>query len=151
MAEWRIYASINLVIIGLHNGLSSNRCQAIIETNADFLWIGHPGKNLSEILINSLKFWFNKMRLEISSAKCRQSCLVHRSSTKIQQWFGTRCITWTHDYLVSWCMICHQVSLNWCIIYITILYVRIMCTNNDGKMHHNLRRKLFSDIFLDGI
>ena len=42
-AEWRIYASLNWVIIGSDNGLSPVRRQAIIWTNAGILLIGPLG------------------------------------------------------------------------------------------------------------
>ena len=34
-AEWRIYASVNYILIGLGNGLSPVRRHAIMWTNAD--------------------------------------------------------------------------------------------------------------------
>ena len=66
-AEWRIYASVNLAIIGLDNGLSPDWHQAIIWTNT--------GINYSEILIDVHKFSFKKMYLKISSGKWRAFCL----------------------------------------------------------------------------
>ena len=51
-AEWRIYASMNWVIIGFENGLSPNRRQAIFETNADLSLNEHRGTNLIEIWIS---------------------------------------------------------------------------------------------------
>ena len=53
------------------NGLSPERRQAIIWTNAWILLIGPLGANVSEILIEIDKFSFNKMHLKMSSAKCR--------------------------------------------------------------------------------
>ena len=50
-AEWRIYASLNWVIIGSDNGSSPVRRQAIIWTNARILLIHTLGTNFSEILI----------------------------------------------------------------------------------------------------
>ena len=47
-AEWRIYASVNLHIIGSDNGLSPDRRQAIIWTNAGILLIRSLGINFSE-------------------------------------------------------------------------------------------------------
>ena len=64
-----------LTIIGSDNGLSPDRRQAIIWTNAGMLLIGPLGTNLSEILIEILTFSFKKMRLKVSSAKRRPSCL----------------------------------------------------------------------------
>ena len=60
-----------LIIFGSDNGLSPDRRQAIIWTNAGLLLIGHLGTNFSEILIEILTFSFKKMRLKVSSAKWR--------------------------------------------------------------------------------
>ena len=64
-----------LTIIGSYNGLSPDRHQAIIWTNAGILLIGPLGTNFSEILIEILTFSFEKMRLKVSSAKRRPFCL----------------------------------------------------------------------------
>ena len=64
-----------LTIIGSDNGLSPDRRQAIIWTNAGLLLIGPLGTNFSEILINILTFSFKKMRLKVSSAKRRPFCV----------------------------------------------------------------------------
>ena len=48
-AEWRIYASLNWVIIGADNGLSPVQRQAIIWTNDGILLMQPLGKNFSEI------------------------------------------------------------------------------------------------------
>ena len=58
-----------LTIIGSDNGLSPDRRQAIIWTNAGLLLIEPLGTNFSEILIEILTFSFKKMRLKVSSAK----------------------------------------------------------------------------------
>ena len=63
-----------LTIIGSDNGLSPDRRQAIIWTNAGILLIGPLGTNFSEILIKILTFSFKKMRLKVSSAKRRPFC-----------------------------------------------------------------------------
>ena len=65
-----------LTIIGSDNGLSPDRRQAIICTNAGLLLIGPLGTNFSEILIEILTFSFKKMRLKVSSAKRRPFCLT---------------------------------------------------------------------------
>ena len=65
----------NLTIIGSDNGLSPDRCQAIIWTNAGLLLIGPLGTNFSEILIEIVTFSSKKMRLKVSSAKRRPFCL----------------------------------------------------------------------------
>ena len=63
-----------LTIIGSDNGLSPDRRQAIIWTNAGLLLIGPLGTNFSEILIEILTFSFRKMCLNVSSAKWRPFC-----------------------------------------------------------------------------
>ena len=64
-----------LTINGSDNGLSPDRCQAIIWTNAGILLIGPLGTNFSEISIKILTFSFKKMWLKVSSAKRWPSCL----------------------------------------------------------------------------
>ena len=65
----------NPTIIGSDNGLSPDRRQAIIWTNARILLIGPLGTNCSEILIEILNVSLKKMRLKVSSAKWRPFCL----------------------------------------------------------------------------
>ena len=65
----------NLTIIGSDNGLSPDRRQAIIWTNAGILLIGPLGINFNEILIGIQTFSFKKIHLKISSAKWRRFCL----------------------------------------------------------------------------
>ena len=65
-----------LTIIASDNGLSPGRRQAIIWTNAGILLlIGPLGTNFSEILIGIQTFPYKKLRLRMSSAKWRPSCL----------------------------------------------------------------------------
>ena len=64
-----------LFIIGSDNGLSPDRHQAIIWTNAGLLLIGPFWTNFSEILIEIPTLSFKKMRLKVSSAKRRPFCL----------------------------------------------------------------------------
>ena len=64
-----------LTIIGSDNGLSPDRRQAIIWTNAGLLLIGPLGTSFTEILIEILTFSSKKMRLKVSSAKRRPFCL----------------------------------------------------------------------------
>ena len=59
-----------LTIIGSDNGLSPERRQPIIRTNAGILLIGPLETNLSEILFEIQTFSLKKIRLKISSAKC---------------------------------------------------------------------------------
>ena len=65
----------NLTIIGSDNGLSPDRRQAIIRTNAGILLIGPLGINFNEILIGIQTFSFKNMHLKMSSAKWRPFCL----------------------------------------------------------------------------
>ena len=64
-----------LTIIGSDDGLSPDRHQAIILTNAEILLIGPLGTNFSEILIEIHAFSFKKMHLKMSSEKWRPFCL----------------------------------------------------------------------------
>ena len=86
LVYWRIFASLGLnglthwgrvthicvsklTIIGLDNGLSPGRRQAIIWTNGGILLTRPLGTNFNEMLIEILTFSFMKMRLKVSSAK----------------------------------------------------------------------------------
>ena len=64
-----------LTIIGSDNGLSPERRQAIIWTNARILLIGPLGTNFSEILIEIQTFSLKKIHLKMSSAICCSFCL----------------------------------------------------------------------------
>ena len=64
-----------LTIIGSDNGLSPDRRQAIIPTNAGILLIGPFRINFSEILIEIHKFSFKKMNLKMPSGKWWPFCL----------------------------------------------------------------------------
>ena len=87
----------NLTINGSDNGLSPDRRQAIILTNAGILLIGPLGTNFSEILIEIITFSFKKMRLKVSSAKRWHFCLglnvlTHLPlvpATFMHQWIGS--------------------------------------------------------------
>ena len=59
-----------LTIIGSDNGLSPERRQAIVWTNAGILLIGPLATNFKEILIEIQTFSLKKIRLKMSSAKC---------------------------------------------------------------------------------
>ena len=72
--HYRIYASMNWVSIGSNNGLSPDRRQAIIWTNAGILLIGRLGTNFIEILIEIHTFSSEKMHLKMSSGKWRPFC-----------------------------------------------------------------------------
>ena len=64
-----------LTNIDSDDGLSPERRQAIIWTNAGILLIGPLGTNFSENLFEIITFSFTKMRLKVSSAKWRPFCL----------------------------------------------------------------------------
>ena len=64
-----------LTIIGSDNGLSPERHQAIIWTNAGILLIRPLGTNSSEILIEIHTFSFKNIHLKMSSARFRPFCL----------------------------------------------------------------------------
>ena len=64
-----------LAIVGSDNGLSPSWLQAIIWTNAGILSIGPLGMKFNEILIEIDTLSFKKMRLKMSFAKWRPSCL----------------------------------------------------------------------------
>ena len=66
---------VKQTIIGSDNGLSPERRQAIIWTNAGILLIGPLGTNFSEILIEIQTISLKKILLKMSSAKCWPFCL----------------------------------------------------------------------------
>ena len=74
LTHWGHICVDNLTIFGSDNGLSPGRRQAIIWIHAGILLIGLLGTNFSETLIDTHTFSFKKMRLKMSSAKCRSSC-----------------------------------------------------------------------------
>ena len=98
-----------LTIIGSDNGLSPDRRQAIIWTNAGLLLIGPLGTNFSEILIEIITFPFKKMRLKVSSAKRRTFCLGlnvlrHvRDVTPLHWECSYSTLAWAHRYIVVTC------------------------------------------------
>ena len=66
---------MNWDIIDSDNGLSPDRRQAIIWTNAVILLIGHLWTNFSEILIGIQTFSLKKMQLKMSAGKWWPFCL----------------------------------------------------------------------------
>ena len=64
-----------LSIIGSDNGLSADRRQAIIWTNAGILLIGTLGTNFSEILFEIHTFSLKNIYLKMSSGKWHSFCL----------------------------------------------------------------------------
>ena len=77
-----------LIIIGSDNGLSPDRRQAIIWTNAALLSIGPLRTYFSENLIKMQQFSLKKMHVKMSSAKWRLSCL---SLNVLMHWMWLFC------------------------------------------------------------
>ena len=73
-----------LTTIGSANGLSPDRRQAIIWTNAGILLIRTLGINISDFLSEIRAFSFKKMRLKMSSGKWRPSCLGLNVLTRLR-------------------------------------------------------------------
>ena len=90
-------------IIASDNGLSPERRQAIIWTNAGILLIGPLGTNFNEILIGIHTFSFKKMHLKMSSAKWRPFCLGHNVLIFLWHFPGTM------SYTRTWVLL----SLQW--------------------------------------
>ena len=80
-----------LTTIGSDNGLSPERRQVIIRTNAGILLIGPLGTNFSEILIKIQTFSLMKVRLKVSSAKC---CSFALGLNVLRQAPGMGTISW---------------------------------------------------------
>ena len=119
-----------LTITGSDNGLSPDRCQAIIWINAGVLLIGPLGTNFSEILIEILAFSFKKMRLKVSSAKRRPFCLVLNVLILIRSqnpgWFISRmCI-------LSYLLFIYKIP-RWCIIWIVLFGYPCVLTNQGSN------------------
>ena len=91
-------------IIGSDNGLSPDRRQAIIWTNAVILLIGPLGTNFSEILTAIQIFLFKKMHLKMSSAKRRSFCLGLNVSMNILRQFT--CVTARRKTPSGFCKTC---------------------------------------------
>ena len=79
---------IKLIIIGSDNGLSPDRCQVIIWTNAGILLIGPFGTNFSEILIEILTFQFKKMHFKVLLAKLGPFCLGLNLLNTTSHWWN---------------------------------------------------------------
>ena len=79
-----------LTIIGSDNGLSPDRRQAIIWTNAGISLIGPLGTKFNEMLIEIHTFSIKKMHFKMSSGKWRPYCLGLPG--KICTWLALCCI-----------------------------------------------------------
>ena len=114
----------NLTMIDSDNGLSPDRRQAFIWTNAGILLIGPLGTNLSEILVRIQTFSFKKMHLKMSSAKWRPFCLglnvLSLTDAHMPQWTGTSLVhvTWPvaclapSHYMYQWWLIVNLILMN---------------------------------------
>ena len=97
-----------LTTIGLDNGLSAGRRQAIIWTNAGILLIRPVGTNFSEILIKIQTFSLKNIRLKMSSMKC----YPFRLSLNVIMWSQYICKHW---FKISYWF---QHSETWfCVVY----------------------------------
>ena len=76
-----------ITIFGSDNGLSPDRRQAIIWTNAGILLIGPLRTNLSEMFIEIHTVSFKKMHLKMSSAKWR---LFYLGLNVLNEWKSCR-------------------------------------------------------------
>ena len=74
--DWVTHICVSkLTTIGSDNGLSPDRRQAIIWTNAEILLIRTLGTNSSDFLSEIRAFSFKKMHSKMSSGKWRPPCL----------------------------------------------------------------------------
>ena len=88
-----------LTIIASDNGLSPDRCQAIIWYNAGILSIGLLGTNFGEILIDILTFSaLESVVCEMWAILSRPQCVNYHSISKIP----TLSIGTLHWYNLSW-------------------------------------------------
>ena len=85
-----------LTIIGSDNGLSPDRRQAIIWTNAGLLLIGPLGTNFGDILIEIWTFSFKKMRLKVSWPFCL-------GLNVLMAWVSTRDVHKIMDVIINPC------------------------------------------------
>ena len=134
-----------LTIIVSDNGLSPDRRQVIIWTNAGILLIGPLGTNFNEILIEIHIISFKKMHLRMSSAKWRPFCLglnvliqrLHQTIISREEVFRkvtSYSITYTGWKVCGYCPIlsamriseyklkCQRVLINGAICFVTIIF-----------------------------
>ena len=90
-----------LTIIGSDNGLSPERRQATIWTNAGIVLIGPLGTNFSEILIDIQSFSFKKMHLKMSPGKWRPFGLGFNVLTFLC-WYSRKC-HWCYQLILPSC------------------------------------------------
>ena len=103
-----------ITIIGSDNGLSPDRRQSIIWTNAGLLSIGPLRTYFNENWIKIQKFSFKKMHMKMSSAKWRPSCLGLNVLTLTLRVLN--CLKVVKDMLIFWILFwnrLHPSRLNW--------------------------------------
>ena len=141
--------------IGVDNGLSPGRHQAIIWTNDEILLIGPLGINFSEISIEICTFSIMKIHLKMSSGKWRPFCL------------GLNVLNELFAFAISVksCVECrssvaHYVDMCWNGIIIFFLNF-VYCNSSDGYyrrkkgglwngLHHSIHPSVRSFIWLAG-
>ena len=107
-----------LTIIGSDNGLSPERRQAIIWTNAGILLIGPLGTNFGEILIEIQTFSLKKIRLKMSSAKCCSFCLdlnvlITNGGNPSKLLYSQMFIKFMIRHMFIKCMLCGKTPTPW--------------------------------------
>ena len=130
-----------LTIIGSDNGLSPERRQAIIWTNAGMLLIRPLGANFREILIEIQTFSLKKIRLKMSAAKCCSfrlglNVLKHLYNSRV---FMIKSVTDWPDFRKG-CRECgpgidRRQQLQW------------RHNERDGASNHQLQDRLFNRLF----
>ena len=88
--ERRINASVKLTIIVSDNGLSPDRHQAVLWTNAAILSIAHWEIYLSGFILKLHKFLLMEMHLIMSSVKWRPVCHRMKYCTSLRIWWFIR-------------------------------------------------------------
>ena len=118
-----------LAIIGSDNGLSPDRRQAIIWTNAGILLIGPLGTNFSEILIEIHVFSFKKMHLKmLSGRKWRPFCLGLSVLTHLPMILSSG-----NGLSLVWCQVTNPMLTN--IVKICVIENNFDCQNQIQREH----------------
>ena len=109
-----------ITIIGSDNGLSPDRRQVIIWTNAVVLLIWPLGTNFSEIFIGIHTFSFKKIHLKMSSGKWRPFCFS-----------ASMCLPWSVSDLCAICYLSLFSSMcAQCVIMETFSALLAICAGN---------------------
>ena len=136
------------ITIGSDNGLSPDRRQAIIWTNARILLIWPLG---SEILTGIQTFSFKEMHLKMSSAKWRPFFPGFNVLTNDDQDFWLHMISWDCQGLIWWYLLPRMTEVYWELagIYKAVSRVRLFCLlYNQIKITHPLPTKDISTLIL---